>query len=75
MESILLCIGGIIAGIGVSYGARIAFLRIFPTLSVLITVGWIVRAGLIALLATIIGASYPAWLASRKDPVEALTFD
>jgi ABC-type antimicrobial peptide transport system permease subunit len=42
---------------------------------VLITVDWVVRAALIALLATIIGASYPAWLASRKDAVEALTFD
>jgi ABC-type antimicrobial peptide transport system permease subunit len=30
---------------------------------------------MIALLGTVVGASYPAWLASRKDAVEALTFD
>jgi ABC-type antimicrobial peptide transport system permease subunit len=23
----------------------------------------------------LVGASYPAWLASRKDPVEALSYD
>jgi len=75
MESALLCLGGIVAGVGLSYAARSVFLRIFPTLSVLITAGWIVRAGLIALLGTVIGASYPAWVASKKDAVEALTFD
>jgi ABC-type antimicrobial peptide transport system permease subunit len=35
----------------------------------------VIRAGLIALLGTVVGASYPAWVASRKDAVEALTFD
>src|SRR5713226_2791154 len=75
MESALLCLGGIVAGVGLSYAARSVFLRIFPTLSVLITAGWIIRAGLIALLGTVIGASYPAWVASKKDAVEALTFD
>jgi len=75
MESALLCLGGIVAGIGLSYGVRAAFLAGFPTLSILITPGWIVRAGLIALVGTIIGASYPAWVASKKDAVEALTFD
>src|SRR5437899_13057911 len=75
MESALLCLGGIVAGVGLSYAARSVFLRIFPTLSVLITADWIIRAGLIALLGTVIGASYPAWIASKKDAVEALTFD
>jgi putative ABC transport system permease protein len=74
LESALLCLGGIAAGVGLSYGARSVFLHIFPTLTVLITVDWVVRAALIALLATIIGASYPA-AGSRKDAVEALTFD
>lgn len=75
MESALLCLIGIGAGIGLSYGARAAFLAGFPTLSILITPGWIARAGVIALLGAILGASYPAWIASRKDAVEALSFD
>jgi len=75
MESGGLCIFGIAAGIGLSYLVRAAFLAGFPTLSILITPEWILRAGGIALLGAILGASYPAWIASRKDPVEALSYD
>lgn len=75
MESALLCLCGIAAGVALSYGVRAAFLAGFPTLSILITPGWIARAGTIALLGTVVGASYPAWVASKKDAVEALTFD
>jgi putative ABC transport system permease protein len=75
LESALLCLLGVVVGIGLSYGARSVFIFIFPTLPVLITAGWLIRAGLVALVGTIIGASYPAWVASRKDAVEALSFD
>jgi putative ABC transport system permease protein len=74
-ETVLLCFLGIAAGIGLSYLVRAGFLAIFPTLSVLITPGWIIRAGLIALVGALIGASYPAWLASRKDAVQALSYE
>src|ERR1700726_4179656 len=74
-ESAALCVFGIAAGIGLSYAVRAAFLAGFPTLSILITPEWILRAAGIALAGAIIGASYPAWLASRKDPVEALSYD
>ena len=74
-ETALLCLLGIAAGIGLSYLVRAGFLALFPTLSILITPGWIVRAGLIALAGAFFGASYPAWLASRKDAVQALSYD
>ncbi len=74
-ETALLCFLGIAAGIGLSYLVRAGFLAIFPTLTILITPGWIFRAGLIALAGALIGASYPAWLASRKDAVQALSYD
>jgi putative ABC transport system permease protein len=74
-ESAALCVFGIAAGIGLSYLVRAAFLAGFPTLSILITPDWILRAGGIALTGALLGASYPAWLASRKDPVEALSYD
>jgi len=74
-ESAALCVFGIAAGIGLSYIVRAAFLAGFPTLSILITGGWVLRAAGIALAGAIIGASYPAWVASRKDPVEALSYD
>jgi len=71
----LLCLAGIAGGIALSYGVRAAFIAGFPTLSILITPGWMIRAGLIACSAPSSAASYPAWVASRKDAVEALTFD
>ena len=75
LESALLCLFGIAAGVALSYGARGVFLHIFPTLSIRITTEWILRASGIALLGAVVGASYPAWVASKKDAVEALTFD
>jgi putative ABC transport system permease protein len=74
-ESAALCFLGIAVGIGLSYLVRSAFLAGFPTLSILITPLWIFRAGCIALAGALFGASYPAWLASRKDAVEALSYD
>jgi putative ABC transport system permease protein len=74
-ESAMLCLLGIGAGIGLSYAVRAAFLAGFPTLSILITPAWVLRAGAIALAGAVVGASYPAWVASRKDPVEALSYD
>jgi putative ABC transport system permease protein len=75
MESAALCGLGILAGVGLSYAVRGAFLAGFPTLSILITPEWLLRAAGIALVGAIFGASYPAWMASRKDAVEALSYD
>ena len=58
-----------------SYSVRALLLEQFPTLSVLITPGWIVRAGFIAIAGGMVGALYPAWLAGRKDAVEALAYE
>jgi putative ABC transport system permease protein len=74
-ETVLLCFLGVAAGVGLSYLVRAGFLAAFPTLSILITPGWIARAALIALVGAVVGASYPAWLASRKDAVQALSYD
>jgi putative ABC transport system permease protein len=74
-ESAFICVIGIGVGIAMSYAGRAVFLSSFPTLSILITPEWIVRSALIALVGGLLGASYPAWLASRKDAIEALSYD
>jgi putative ABC transport system permease protein len=74
-ETGVICVAGIGAGIALSYFTRSFFLSAFPTLSILITADWIVRAALIAAGGALLGASYPAWLASRKDVIEALAYD
>jgi putative ABC transport system permease protein len=74
-ESAALCLLGVAAGVGLSYLVRAGFLWKFPTLSILITPAWIFNAGMIALAGAMLGATYPAWMASRKDAVEALSYD
>ena len=74
-ESALICVIGIGVGIAMSYAARAFFLSSFPTLSILITANWILRSAIIAIIGGLLGASYPAWLASRKDAIEALSYD
>jgi putative ABC transport system permease protein len=74
-ESAALCVLGVGAGIGLSYLVRAGFLWKFPTLSISITSDWMLRAAGIAFIGALLGASYPAWMASRKDAVEALSYD
>ena len=74
-ETALICGIGIVLGIGMTFGLRAVLTRVFPTLTILVTAGWVLRAALIAVVGGLVGASYPAWLASRKDPVEALSYD
>ena len=74
-ESSLVCFAGIVVGIGLSFLTRKAMVGVFPTLTVLITTEWILRAALIAIIGGLLGAAYPAWLATRRDPIEALAYE
>lgn len=74
-ETTLVSIAGVFAGIGLSFLVRVIVLRFFPSLTILITLKWTCLAGMIAILGGLLGASYPAWLASRRDPVEALAYE
>src|SRR5260370_9786451 len=64
-KSAVLCVLGIGVGLGLTYLVRARFIWKFPSLTILITSGWILRAAGIALMGALFGASYPAWLASR----------
>ena len=74
-EASLVCAAGILAGVGMSYGVRAFLLSAFPTLAVHITGDWIARAAAIAIFGGLLGAAYPAWMASRRDPIEALAYE
>ena len=74
-EASLICAAGIVAGIVLSYVVRGIMLSVFPTLPIHLTADWMLRAAAIAISGGLLGAAYPAWLATRKDPVEALFFD
>jgi putative ABC transport system permease protein len=74
-ETTLLSLIGIAVGVGLSFLLRWIFVSAFPSMTILITPQWILISGAIAIVGGLLGASYPAWIASRKDPVEALAYE
>lgn len=74
-ETIILALGGILLGVGISVLSRFGILHRFPTLRVEMTSVWVFRATLIAMIGAVLGAIYPAWKAARKDPIDALAYE
>jgi putative ABC transport system permease protein len=74
-ETTLLCLAGVVCGIGLSFGVRGLVMWKWPSLTILMTTKWMLLSTLIAILGGVLGAFYPAWLASRRDPVEALAYE
>jgi putative ABC transport system permease protein len=48
---------------------------VYPTLSLIITADWVLRAAIFALLSGIVGSLYPAYKAASQDPIEALAYE
>ena len=74
-ESAVVCLIGIVTGIGASFLMARLVTLVFPTLTVLITTAWIAKASVFALLSGIIGSLYPSLRAAAQDPVEALAYE
>jgi putative ABC transport system permease protein len=74
-ETLLLAIGGIVVGIVFSLVARLGIVHRLPTLPVVVTGGWMLRAAIIAIGGAIAGALYPAYKAAQKDPIDALAYE
>ena len=50
-------------------------LHFFPTQHFEISMPWMAKAAGIAFAGAILGALYPAWMAARKDPIDALAYE
>lgn len=74
-ECAILAAAGVLVGIAGTYGVRLLIVDSFPTMSFEITSGWAARAACIAFAGALCGAIYPAWMAARKDPVDALAYE
>jgi putative ABC transport system permease protein len=74
-ETLLLALGGIVAGVIVSLVARAAIHHRIPTIPIIVTGGWILRSAVIAAIGAVLGALYPAYKAAQKDPIDALAYE
>lgn len=74
-ETTIVCIIGVIVGLTVSLSLARILKEFFPTLIIIITYGWEIKAAVFALLSGIIGSFYPSVKAASQDPVEALAYE
>lgn len=75
-EAFALGLGGTIVGIALSFVTRWVMHLIMPaSLPQAIVVDWWPKAGAIAMGAALLGALYPAMIAVRQDPIEALAYE
>jgi len=74
-ETALLAVAGIVVGIAGTYGVRALLHAKFATFAFQMTAAWMGWGALIAFGGSLLGALYPAWLAARKDPIDALAYE
>jgi putative ABC transport system permease protein len=74
-ETGVLAIAGVLLGIAATYGVHGLLSLKFPTFSFELTGPWIGKGALIAFAGSLLGALYPAWMAARKDPIDALAYE
>jgi ABC-type antimicrobial peptide transport system permease subunit len=74
VEAVVLCLAGGVAGILVGRGASVAITALlqWPTIPSLPAV---IAAVLVSMTVGIVFGYYPAWKASRLDPIEALRYE
>jgi putative ABC transport system permease protein len=74
-EAGMVSIAGIGVGIGLTELVRLLMVFRFPTVTFLMTGGWMLAGAAIAFVGSILGALYPAWKAAKKDPIDALAYE
>jgi putative ABC transport system permease protein len=74
-ETVLLAIAGIVVGFILSFVVKAVLKHQFQTLPVVFTQVWMLRATVLTIIGALLGASYPAWKAARKDPIAALAYE
>jgi putative ABC transport system permease protein len=74
-ETAVLAVAGVAVGVAVSFSVKAFLAQRFPTLYLDMNTAWVVRGALIAFAGSLCGALYPAWLAARKDPIDALAYE
>jgi putative ABC transport system permease protein len=74
-ECAALAVAGVLVGIAATFGVRALLGVVFPAFAFELTGAWIVNGAVIAFAGALCGALYPAWMAARKDPIDALAYE
>jgi putative ABC transport system permease protein len=74
-ESFLICLAGVLLGMGLAVASRWFLPHIFPTLVVQLSRQWAGIAASLGLVGGLLGSLYPALRAARMDPIQALNFE
>lgn len=74
-ETAALAVAGVVVGVAVSFAVKAFLAQRFPTLYLDMNAMWVVRGAAIAFVGSVCGSLYPAWIAARKDPIDALAYE
>jgi putative ABC transport system permease protein len=74
-ETAVMALAGVALGIAGTFGVKLLMVHVFPTQHFEVTGLWVARGAVIAFLGAMCGALYPAWMAARKDPIDALAYE
>jgi putative ABC transport system permease protein len=74
-ETAVMAVAGVLLGIAGTFAVKFMMAHMFPLQQFDVTGHWILQGSIIAFLGAVIGALYPAWMAARKDPIDALAYE
>jgi putative ABC transport system permease protein len=74
-ETSVMAVAGVLVGIAGTFAVRTLLYHVVPTQHFEITALWVARGAVIAFVGSMCGALYPAWMAARKDPIDALAYE
>ena len=74
-ETAVLGVAGVFVGVALSFAVKTFLGQRFPTLYLDMGLALVAKGAAIAFVGAVCGALYPAWMAARKDPIEALAYE
>jgi putative ABC transport system permease protein len=75
IEALIICTIGVFVGYLIAHIAKNIIIKIFPLLTVDISLRWMLIAGALGIVGGVLGSLYPAFRAAKQDPVDSLKYE